>query len=281
MTTAQVYYTTDSLHGNYQFYPLSDIIDEMLLNTELNNDSYIKNKPMRLIMLHAKNGVNDLTFDMANDVLGLELEIGDDLQFIFPQDYLDWVRVSLVNENGDLLTLNENRTNNKATTYLQANDYSIMFSNAGEVLEADGQNAFNKPFERKIICPTSNGVQFQTDTSQYSKYGEFIVDKQRGALVFDSTIARKTVVLEYISDGLQASNIRGEDLKVHKYFREPLVRWIEWQLINGDVNVPERQKMRAERLYRGAKQKAYSRTGNIKLFEISKAFRSSLKWIKT
>ncbi len=68
---------------------------------------------------------------------------------------------------------------------------------------------------------------------------------------------------------------------MHKYFVEALRRWIEWDLVNNDVNAPERQKNRLERLYRGAKQKAYSRFANIKLTEISKAFRSSNKWIKT
>lgn len=280
-TTAQTYYTTEAMHGNYQFVSLGNIIDEMLMQAELDHDSYIKNKPRPLIMLVAKNGINELTFDMAADVLGLELEIGDDLQFVFPQDYVDWVRVSKVLPSGELLELNRNTTHNRALTYLQANDFSILFSNDGDTLEADGTNAYNKPFERKLICHNHYGAQFQKDTSKISKNGEFIVDKERGCFVFDSTLARQAVVVEYISDGLQKRNIKDEEILVHKYFREPLVRWIEWNLVNNNVNVPERQKHRLERLYNGAKQKAYSRIANIKIFEISKAFRSSLKWVKT
>ncbi len=60
-TTAQVYYTTDELHGNYQFITLSNIIDEMLIKANLATYSYIKNKPMPLILLSAKTGKNELT----------------------------------------------------------------------------------------------------------------------------------------------------------------------------------------------------------------------------
>lgn len=281
MTTALQYYSTTSMHGGYQFDLLSDIIDEMLAQAELNPDSYIKNKPRPLIVLAAKNGINELTFDMANDVLGLELEIGDDLQFIYPQDYVDWVRVCKVNSNGDLLVLCENRNNNIARTYLQAHNYSILFSNSGDPLEAEGNNAYNKPFTREIPPSNSKGGHFQKDTSKLSKHGEFIVDKQRGCFVFDSTLSGQSVVVQYISDGLQADEIKREEIQVHKYFRTPLMRYIEWELIQNDRNVPERQKFRAEKSFWGARQKAFSRFANIKLTELNKAFRSSQKWIKS
>lgn len=280
-TTAQTYYTTEALHGNYQFYTLDNIIDDILVKANLNHDSLIKNKPLPLIQLAAKNGVSELSIDMANDILALELEIGDDLRFIFPQNYLDWVRISLVNSNGDLQPLNENTTNNRAVTYLQAHDYSILFSGDGDVLEADGNNAYNKPFTKRVIPFYHNTAKFQLDTSKLSKYGEFIVDKQRGCFVFDSSLARKNIVLEYISDGLDLENLKGEDVNVHKYFRDPLIRFIEWELVNYDVNVPEREKMRRERLFRGARQKAFARFADIKLMEVSKAFRASLKWVRT
>lgn len=277
--TALSYYTTQADHGNYQFTPLSEIIDTVLAEIQSDPDHYLKNTSRALVILNAKRGIKDLTFDMANDVLALELEIGDDLQFIFPQDYVDWVRVSVVGEDKKLYPLDINEKSNRAKTYLQDHKFKILFDHEGDELEADGNNVYNFPIQRDIY--STHTPQFQKDTSKLSRYGEFSIDKRRGVFSFDSSLAGKSIVIEYISDGLQWEEIDEEEITVHKYFEEPLNNWIYWKGILRNRHVPMNEKIRAERAYYGAKSKAFTRTANIRIQEISKAFRASLKWLKT
>lgn len=275
------YYLDEDRYGDYQFSPLSEVIDAIALEAESDPDSYITKKPRHLIILAAKRGVKELTADMANDVLALELEIGDDLQFILPQDFVDWVCVSLVGENGELLPLDINRKSNRAITYLQDHDYGILLDDEGFPLESDGNNIYNKKLEKRGGIGSVFGGRFQKDTSKLSKYGEFSIDKRRGVIVVDSSLSGKHIVLEYFSDGLQWEEIHETEITVHKYFEEPLKNWIYWKLIENGRNVPEREKMRAERVFYGSRQKAFARFANVNLIEISKAFRATLKWIKT
>lgn len=261
---------------------LNDILDEMLLAERMNENSYVKTKNKELYLLHAKNAIKDLTFDMANDVLALELNIGSDLQFVFPQDYVDWVRVSVVQDvNGEkkLFELDRNENANRARTYLQDNNYQILFDNAGDTLDADGYNVYNFPMKKEVFSTAT--PQFQKDTSKLSKNGLFSINKRRGVFTFDEGLEGKAIVVEYISDGLQWETLDGSDITVHKYFREPLEALTYLKLIQRDREVPMNEKQRAERDFWGKRQKAYARFANIKLAEVSKAFRANLKWVKT
>lgn len=280
MSTFNTYYTESGNHGSYQFSPLSDIIDEVFLDAQSDTDSYIHRKPRHLFVMKAKSGVKELTSDMANDVLMIEVEIGDDLQFILPQDFVDWVRVSVVGKDGKLYPLDINRHSNRAIAYLQDHDYKILLDDRGYPLTSDGENIYNKGLKKREFAGSFFGAQFLLDTSHLSAYGEFSIDKRRGVIVVDSTMSGRNIVLEYISDGLQWDEIHEKEITVHKYFEEPLKNWIYWKLIENGRNVPEREKMRAERIYNGSRQKSFRLLANFNLIEVGKAFRSSLKWIK-
>lgn len=273
------YYTESENYGNYQFSPLNEIIDGLFLDAQSDNDSYIHRKPRHLFVMKAKSGVKELTADMANDVLMVELQVGDDLQFILPQDFVNWVRVSVVGEDGLLYPLDINRGSNRAVSYLQDHEYNILLDESGHPLLGDGENIYNKGLVKRTFARSCFNPKFLLDTSSISQFGEFSIDKRRGVLVVDSSLSGRNIVLEYISDGLQWDEIHEEEITVHKYFEEPLKNWVYWKLIENGRNVPEREKMRAERIYNGSRQKAFNRLANLNLIEVGKAFRSSLKWI--
>jgi len=277
--SAQAYYTTEAEWGGYQFTPLSEIIDSIMLEIEGDPDHFLKNKRRSLIIKYAKDAIKDLTFDMANDVLMLELEIGDDLQFILPQDYVDWVGVFKVGQDGTLYPLDINKQSNRAITFLQDHNFNILYDDQGDTLEADGYNIYNKPMKRRGY--SSHTAQFQLDTSKLSKYGEFSIDKRKGVMSFDSSLARQPIAVYYISDGLQWQDIDESEITFHKYWEQPILNWIYWKAIERGRNIPANRILMAEKRYHGSKQKAFARTANLKITEISKAFRASNIWVKS
>jgi hypothetical protein len=64
----------------------------------------------------------------------LELKVCDQLRFVLPQDYVNWVRISL-EENGMLYPLTENIQTNWSGAYLQDNDCNVLFDIDGAVLK--------------------------------------------------------------------------------------------------------------------------------------------------
>ena len=62
--TAQEYYNNESLHGNYQFVPLSDIIDHFRV-IYVGEDKLISNVKRTDIAFHAQRAMQELSFDTS------------------------------------------------------------------------------------------------------------------------------------------------------------------------------------------------------------------------
>ena len=95
MATAQQYYENDELHGGYQYVSLKTIVDNMLLEAE-SDDSYIKNVKRSRIVNYAKQAIRTVTRQASNEVLAIEVTVPTSLSWILPQDYVNYVRISIV-----------------------------------------------------------------------------------------------------------------------------------------------------------------------------------------
>ena len=278
MATIQEYYE-GSEHGSYQYVTLNSIVQDIVEDT-LDEDSLIKHAKRTNIIKHLKRGIRVMNFNSLNEIKGLELEIGTSLAMILPVDYVDWVRVSVLEDDGYLYLLGENRNMNTAKTYLQAHTYEILFSQEGYPLEADSSNnAFVTPFERRVFHSSCYGAARNQNTSRYNVNGEFKIDKERGAIAFSSDLSEKTIVIEYVSDGLESDKIFGEDYKVHKYIVDALTDYVYWQIIRKRRNIHTREKAMARQEYFNSRREAKKRISGIKVHEIMKAMTSATKWV--
>lgn len=279
MATAQEYYNDDSQHGNYQYVSLDEVINGLMLDSQ-DDDSYLKNIRRSTVLAHAKHGVKELNKGAANDILAAEITVGSDLKVILPQDYVNYVRVSLVTDDYKLVPLNINTNMSIAVGYLQDHNYDILFDNEGRPLTSDASNAYNKPFkiyEFEDECLV-NG-RFTADASKLSKYGEFHIDERRGCIVFSSNLEGREIVLEYVSDGLQWELIDEADITVHKYVFEALRAYIIYNCVSNRRNVPRNYKLDKKAEYKTLKHQAKLQRLDFKLIEVDKVMRSKTKWI--
>ena len=126
------YWTNDNTNpqdanwGSYQYVSLADIVTNFLLMYD-GNHSLVNNEERYKILFHAKRAVMELNYDAFQEVKALELQVGDQLRFTLPADYVSWVRISL-SRNGVLRPLQENIQINSASAYLQDNNANILFS---------------------------------------------------------------------------------------------------------------------------------------------------------
>lgn len=279
MPSAQSYYEDSSQHGNYQYESLKNIVDGLLFAAE-DDDNYLKNTRRSRIVDACKRGIKELNKSVASDVLAVEVTIGTDLKLVLPQDYVNWVRVSLVTDDYKLVPLNVNYNMSIATGYLQDNEYQILFDNDGEILTADASNAYNKPFQIFEFETSGFGKgDYTTDASQFSAYGQFNIDERRGCMVFSSNLSGREVVIEYISDGLQWQLIDETDITVHKHIVEAVREFAIWQLVENRRSVPDNYKERKRRRYKTLKHQAAKDRAGLKLIEINRVMRSKHKWI--
>lgn len=277
MPTIEEYYEGND-HGNYQYVTLNAIVDD-LIEDSLDQDSYLKNTKRSQIIKHVKRGIRVMNFNVLNNPKILELELSSALSMVLPVDYVDWLRISVIGDDGYLYPLGENRNIHIGKTYLQAHDFEILFSEEGDPLEANSSNAYSIPYKRRVLHPTCQGGMRTVDTSRYNANGEFRIDKENGTIAFSSDLSEKAIVIEYVSDGMEDEKVFNGKLKIHKYIVDAVIDYAYWQIIRKRRNVRAIAISEARREYFNSRREAKKRISSIKVHEIFKAATAANYWI--
>jgi hypothetical protein len=118
--------------------------------------------------------------------------------------------------------------------------------------------------------------RYGLDPQHAQANGSFYIDCHSGKIHFSSNISGKTVILDYISDGLGTD----AEMQVHKFAEEAMYKWISHAILASRVNVPEYQVNRLKKERFAAIRTAKLRLSNIKLEEITQILRGKSKQIK-
>lgn len=254
METPQEYYQDEANWGNYQFITLKAFVDEVLVETT-DPDSYLNNTPRSKIVTQAKIGIRNINREVKKTVLAVEMTVGPDMYLPLPQDYVDWVRVSVVTVDGKLKPLNVNVNINRAEAYLQDHLGEILFDDQGQILQSTGTNYLGRPYKKYAFTDYFRGKNFEINTSVLARWGEFVIDEQRGTIAFSSNLEGEQIVLEYISDGLQMYSLKEEQIIIHKDVVEALADWVYCECISKRRHVPANEKERARKRYKSTLHK--------------------------
>lgn len=280
--THEAYYSNEDNYGKYQYVPLSEVIKKMTLLAS-DHRSHLSGTSRSTIIMHAKEGLRNLTSDIKQEQLAYEITVPDSLVWPLPQDYVSNLSIFLVHRdtktgNFELLRLDKNNKMHTTTGYLQDHDAKLLYDHDGQILEADSSNAMAKPYKNTPNYPSYLGGRPTKDTSKYSQYGSYQFDKRKGIIVFSSDLADKEVVIKYISDGLQAQ-LSESEVSLHKYIREPLEDYIYYNCIAPLKNtiVPAIEKERARKKFKSSRHNAVMNLSNFDMVSISKVMNQATK----
>ena len=120
--------------GEYQFVTLKDIVNNFML-MYVGDNELVNNVSRYKVLFHAKRGIQEINYDALRNIKVLQQGVDENLRFILPPDYINYVRIS-VEKDGILFPLHENTKINYATEYLKDNNGDLLFDVNGEVLEA-------------------------------------------------------------------------------------------------------------------------------------------------
>ena len=119
-----------------------------------------------------------------------------------------------------------------------------------------------------------DGSRFGLDPQHAQANGSFFIDHEK--IYFSSNIAGKTVILDYIGDGLGL----GIESQIHKFAEEAVYKSIIYGIISTRSNTPEGLVRRYKKEKSVAIRQAKLRLSNIKLEEITQVLRGKSKQIK-
>jgi len=289
---------TDVNWGSYQYVSLFDIVNNFML-MYAGNHSLVNNEERYKILFHAKRAVQELNYDAFKQIKVLQLTVDDTLRYILPSDYVNWVRVNLY-KDGYLRPLTENIQILSSLAYLQDQTGKILFDQFGNALSPQfsqidlqrldgikksiylnpgpyyGQYGWNVDGVWYFDYSLGERYGLNTETANFNP--TFAIDQRMGVINFNSDMYNQSVILEYISDGME----NGDDsiVSVNKLFEKYIYAYIQYEILNSKLGVQEYIIARARKEKAALLRNAKIRMSNIHPGRLLMNLRGMDKWLK-
>jgi hypothetical protein len=193
------------------YITLDSCILDYMNETEQSQHKYFK-------LFHiAFRGMENLGLDFFYQVKSVKLPINANLTVDLPNDYLNWSKVGVLNDKGEIIPL---YYNDKLSTYMDLQSDRLTktqddtIGNLGDLGTATWSNYWNGSSLGNIYGLPS-GAPF---------VGSFKVDTANGVILLNETFSYDYLMIEYV-----ASPIAGEDYYLPIQFREALIAWLSWK----------------------------------------------------
>jgi len=289
-------------YGSYSYITLDDAIDNFMVGY-VGGGKLIQRAKKSDILFFAKRGLQEFSYDTLKSVKSAELTVPVSLTLALPQDYVNYVRASWIDDVGvkHIIYPTNNLTISPYYTQIQdskgiptqdnfgsdiegtsitqerwheGNAQDYLVDNAG--LSGINDFAFNWNQNGEWIGYRNYGELYGLDPQYSQMNGWFNLNEREGKMSFSSHLVNRLIVLEYISDGLAYDT----DTKIPKMAEEALYAHILHAVIASRANQPEYLVQRLKKERSAKLRNAKIRLSNIKTDEIAQVMRGKSKWIK-
>jgi len=280
-------------YGSYAYTKLNDVINNFLI-AYVGAGKLIPSVKRTDVMFHAKRAMQEFSYDTLKSVNSQELTIPHNLSVVLPQDYVNYVNLYWVDNQGvqhPILPTN-NLTSNPYTIPLQDGSgvpTQDNFDNditGTSIVEDRWQNNYlegNYPdnpergWEYYYGWPEFGyGQLFGLEPEYGNINGYFNINEREGKMSFSANLVDKIIVFEYISDGL-STNL---ETRVPKLAEEAMYAYISHAVIASRINQPEYLVQRLKREASAKLRNTKIRLSNLKLNQVVQVMRGKSKWLK-
>ena len=280
--------------GDYRYLSLATVIDSFVA-TYVGENKICKGVYKGDITYHATRALQELSYDTLRCTKDFEIVVPATLIFVLPHDYINYVKLSRVDEGGieKLLypaakTSNPRRVTNTINAHGGFNS-GIQFDNASQTWDK---------FKSRQPMPLHTGSVQDRDNYEYlsdKRYGidpqyaqangSFYIDEELGRIHFGSNLNGKIVTLKYISDGLITQSttdgtINIDACLVPKLAEEAIIKHILYGVLLAKADTPAGLLAQIKKERFSETRKAKIRLSNLKSEEITQILRGSTKHIK-
>jgi len=289
-------------YGSYSYITLDNAIDNFMVGY-VGSGKLIQRAKKSDVLFFAKRGLQEFSYDTLKSVKSAELTIPASLTLALPQDYVNYVRTSWIDQLGvkHIIYPTNNLTISPYYTQIQdskgvptqdnfgsdiegtsitqerwhnANAQEFLLDNSG--LAGINDFPFNWNQNGEWIGYLNYGQLYGLDPQLSQMNGWFNLNEREGKMSFSSQLVDRLITLEYISDGLAYDT----DTKIPKMAEEALYAHILHAIISTRANQPEYVVQRLKRERSAKLRNAKIRLSNIKTDEIAQVMRGKSKWIK-
>lgn len=163
-------------------------------------------------------GLENMHYNISAEPKTVRLPVDANQTVRFPADYVDWVKIGLLNNQGEVSTL---KINNALTTFRDNNPNRLA------LLTPDINNGWVGNFNAPYLNYYNDGLYetfYGIGQSGLIQYGECRVDEKNNVVVLSPTFQYSSIIFEYIS-----CPERDMDYLVDRRLREALIAFIAWK----------------------------------------------------
>ncbi len=196
---------------NRQYISVDSVIQDYLNESEQSQNKYFK-------CFHlAFRGFENLGLDFFYKVQSVKLPVNSNLTVSLPSDYLNWTKVGVLNDRGEIIPL---YYNSRLTTYADLNPERLTKTQDDTLIDTSNWGL-------------TTWANYWTGTSYTNIYGvpsgapfvgNFKIDSDAGVLVLNETFAYDYIILEYV-----ASPTETQEYYLPVQFRDALIAWLWWK----------------------------------------------------
>ena len=148
--TPQEYYN-DNDYGNYQFVSLADIIKQFMY-IYVGEDKIISKASKTDVAFHAQRALAELSFDTLKSCKAQEYEVPATLQMPLPQDYVNYTRISWVDDAGIKHPLYPTKhTSNPSSNPLQDDNGDFKLQAVGTLSSSSSDIVLDKEYKDILV----------------------------------------------------------------------------------------------------------------------------------
>lgn len=199
-----------------QYVPLKTIVSYTLDETKQSIGSFDEN------WILAFRALVDMFIDVTAEAITVRIPVSANKTVTLPPDYISWVKIGILNANGEVSTL---KINDALTTYQDTNPNRI------EKLTSDISDAapllLGSPFYINYYYNNTYQPLFGVGGGLI-QYGECRVDDANNLIVLSPDFRFDSVILEYIS-----SPKNNGDYQVPIIAQEAIIAFIKWKSKSG------------------------------------------------
>lgn len=166
----------------------------------------------------AFRGLSLLHYNISAEPKTLRLPVNANKTVYFPHDYVSWVKIGILNSNGEISTL---RINRALTTY--KDDHPDRLSDLTSDITDSWLNRGSAPY----INFFNNGMYqtlFGVGEAGVVTHGDCRVDEKNNIIILSPNFQYSSIMFEYIS-----SPEKDVDYHVDVRLREAIIAFLEWK----------------------------------------------------
>jgi hypothetical protein len=285
------YYVAGGDHGQYAFIYYRDVVDAFLASY-VGPGKICEGVLPEDVGFWAGRGVQELSYDTLHSHLAHEYVVPPSLTMFLPRDYVSYVKLTWSDDRGIEHTIYPARVTSNPTDigYDAATD---TYSFTGNVLDSDESSDTLEAYESINTDSNSDdfdytdplhelnrGQRYGLDPEFANVNGTFYIDTKTGKIHFSSNLAGKTVIIKYISDGMNTKLHDGSGPAIHKFAEEALMKYIAYNCLLARSATPPALLASFKKELAAEKRKAKLRLSHFKLEEFAQILRGKSKQIK-